>query len=157
MPYSRAELQAALDHYTAVVEQCSASRDWAPFADLFTDDVHYVEHAYGEMHGREVVREWIVNVMEPFPQMRFPSDWVAFDEDEGAVVMQIRNLLDHPTDPDGEPFWFPNWTRLVYAGNNLWSMEEDVYNPNRDAARVVGEYLKAGGRLATSVPAPEHL
>ena len=74
----------------------------------------------------------------------------------GAVVMHIKNLLDHPSDPDGEPFWFPNWTRLVYAGDNLWACEEDIYNPRRDAARVVGGWLTAGGELPTDeIPTPE--
>jgi hypothetical protein len=155
--FTTAELQAALRHYTTVVEGCSASGDWAPFADNFTEDVHYIEHAYGELHGREAVREWIQKVMAPFPHMRFPSDWTAYDEEHGAVVIHIKNLLDHPTDPDGEPFWFPNWTRLVYAGDNLWSSEEDIYNPRRDAARVVGGWLKAGGQLQTDdIPTPQH-
>ena len=93
--------------------------------------------------------------MAPFPHMRFPQGWTAYDEENGAVVMLIKNLLDHPTDPDGEPFWFPNWTRLVYAGDNLWSSEEDIYNPRRDAARVVGAWLAAGGELATDeIPQP---
>ena len=155
--FTQAELQAALEHYTSVVEECSRSGDWAPFGDLFTEDVHYTEHAYGEMDGRETVRAWIQEVMAPFPHMRFPSEWQAWDEENGAVDIHIKNLLDHPTDPDGEPFWFPNWTRLVYAGDNLWSSEEDIYNPNRDAARVVGAWLKAGGKLATDkIPSPKH-
>ena len=124
--YPKAELEAALAHYTKVVEGCSASGDWSPFADLFTEDVHYTEHAYGEMDGRETVRAWITSVMAPFPHMRFPSDWTAYDEENGAVVMLIKNLLEHPTDPRGEPFWFPNWTRLgtcpdgTYAYTRLW-------------------------------------
>ncbi|VBA58489.1 hypothetical protein LAUMK41_03002 [Mycobacterium attenuatum] len=103
----------------------------------------------GVFHGREAVRDWIVAVMAPFPHMRFPTDWTAYDEDDDAVVLAIRNLLDHPTDPNGEPFWFPNWTRLCYAGNGLFCSEEDIYNPNRDAPKVVGAWLQAGGRLAT--------
>jgi SnoaL-like domain len=157
MGYRKAELDEALAHYSAVVQECSRSGDWSPFANLFTPDVHYIEHAYGELHGREAVREWITSVMAPFPHMRFPCDWVAYDEANGAVILMIRNLLDHPTDPDGEPFWFPNWTRLVYAGDNLWSSEEDIYNPRRDAARVVGAWLAAGGRLETDqIPSPQH-
>ena len=47
--------------------------------------------------------------------------------------------------------------RLTYAGDNQWSSEEDIYNPNRDAARVVGAWLKAGGKLATDkIPSPQH-
>ena len=157
MPFTRAELESALAHYSSVVQECSRSGDWAPFADLFTEDVHYVEHAYGELHGREAVREWIQTVMAPFPHMRFPQGWAAYDEQHGAVVLLVKNLLDHPTDPDGEPFWFPNWTRLVYAGDNQWSQEEDIYNPRRVAARVVGAWLAAGGELANDqIPSPKH-
>jgi len=88
--------------------------------------------------------------MAPFPHMRFPNDWVAYEEDNDAVVVMIKNLLDHPTDPNGEPFWFPNWTRLVYAGDGLFSSEEDIYNPNRDAPGVVAAWMQAGGQLAST-------
>ena len=84
--FTREELQAALDHYEAVVDECSRSGDWRPFADLFTEDVTYIEHAYGVMTDRESVREWIVGVMAPFPHMRFSHEWVAYDEDAGAIL-----------------------------------------------------------------------
>ncbi len=142
--FAKDELMAALEHYTRTVDRCSQTGDWAPFADLFTEDVTYVEHAYGVMHGREQVRRWIVDVMAPFPHMRFTHSWVAVDEDAGALVMEIMNILDHPTDPDAE-FGFPNVSRLVYAGDNQWSSEEDVYNPVRDAPAAVGAWLQAGG------------
>ena len=145
--FSRAEIDEALAHYDEVVAECTRSGDWSPYADLFTEDCEYLEHHYGTFHGREAVREWIVGVMAPFPHMRFPQDWVAYDEQNDAVVIGIQNVLDH----GGQSFGFPNVTRLVYAGDNLFSSEEDVYNPARDAARVVGEYLKAGGPLASPV------
>lgn len=154
--FAKIEIEEAVNHYTEVAAGCSASGDWRPFADLFTEDVVYTEHHYGVFHGREAVREWIVDVMAPFPHMRFPSEWIAYDEDNDAVVIMIKNLLDHPTDSNGEPFWFPNWTRLVYAGDGLFSSEEDIYNPNRDAPRVVAEWMRAGGKLATdAIPAPK--
>ncbi|WP_109505572.1 nuclear transport factor 2 family protein [Nocardioides speluncae] len=146
--FTRAELAAAFHHYSAVVDGCATSGDWGPFADLFTEDVHYIEHAYGEFHSREDVRTWIVGVMAPFPHMRFPHEWVAYDEENGAILIGIKNLLDHPTEPGAE-FWFPNWTRLVYAGDGLFSSEEDVYNPHRDAGRVIGEWMSAGGQMLT--------
>lgn len=153
--FRKDELTAALAGYTAVVEVCTRTGDWAPFADLFTEDCVYTEHAYGVFEGREAVRTWIVDVMRPFPHMRFPTDWVAYDEENGALVIGIRNVLDHPA---GEPveFGFPNWTRLVYAGDGLFSSEEDIYNPMRDAPRVVGAWIKAGGRPATEVPSITH-
>jgi hypothetical protein len=145
--FSRDELERALTHYSQVVDCCSETGDWSPFADLFTDDVEYIEHAYGTMHGREEVRRWIVSVMKPFPHMRFPHHWIAFDEPNDAIVVGIKNLLDHPTEP-GVEFWFPNTTRLVYAGDGLFASEEDIYNPARDAPRVIGEWLQAGGQMA---------
>ena len=148
--FSRAEVEQVVRHYTTVVEGCSSSGDWRPFADLFAEDVVYTEHHYGVFRGREAVRDWIVAVMAPFPHMRFPNDWVAYDEDNDAVVVMIKNLLDHPTDPNGEPFWFPNWTRLVYAGDGLFSSEEDIYNPNRDAPGVIAAWMQAGGQLAST-------
>jgi hypothetical protein len=84
--FTRAEIEQAVQNYTTVVEGCSASGDWRPFADLFTEDVVYIEHHYGVFHGREAVRDWIVAVMAPFPHMRFPSGWTAYDEDNDAVV-----------------------------------------------------------------------
>nr|WP_240945613.1 nuclear transport factor 2 family protein [Rhodococcus sp. HNM0569] len=140
-------MRAALKHYGGVVDECSRTRDWRPFADLFTPDVEYIEHAFGTFHGREAVREWIVDVMSPYPHMRLRHDWVAVDVDNDAVVAQICNILDHPDEP-GVEFTFPNVSRLVYAGDLQFSSQEDVYNPARDAPQVVGEWIAAGGRLA---------
>jgi len=81
--------------------------------------------------------------------MTFPQDWYAIDEENGAIVFQCQNRLEHPTDPGGEPFQFPSWTRLVYGGAMKWKMEEDVYNPARDAPRVIAAWIEAGGKLAT--------
>jgi predicted SnoaL-like aldol condensation-catalyzing enzyme len=144
--FSRQELQEALDRYSRAVDGFSESGDWSGFADLFTEDVVYTEHSYGVFQGREAVRKWIVDVMKPFPKMRFSHEWVAFDEDNDAMVVCIRNILDHPSDSSVD-LWFPNWSRVVYAGDGLFSSQEDVYNPHRDAPRVVGEWLQAGGKL----------
>jgi hypothetical protein len=108
--------------------------------------VTYIEHGFGLFRGREEVRRWIVDVMEPYPDMRFAHTWVAVDEDNGALVMEIRNILDHPTDP-GVEFSFPNVSRHVYAGDNQFSSEEDVYNPARDAGDAIRAWIEAGGRL----------
>src|SRR5947208_12003166 len=98
------------------------------------------------MHGRDAGREWIVKVMAPFPHMRLRHEWVAFDEDNGAIVVCINNVLDHPTER-GVEFGFPNFTRVVYAGGGLFSSQEDVYNPARDAPAAVGAWLRAGGAM----------
>ncbi len=147
--FTRTELEEALAMYNKVHERASQTGDWNPWADLFTEDAVYKEHAYGEFHGREEIRKWIVDVMAPYPKMSFPQDWVAFDEENGAIVMCVQNVWLHPTDPANHDFGFPNWTRLVYAGDGKFSAEEDIYNPFRDAPRVMKGWLAAGGKFAT--------
>ena len=146
--FSRAELESALRLYNSARDRASATGDWNIWADVFTEDADYVEHAYGVFKGREQIRDWITKVMAPFPHMTFPQNWVAYDEEAAAIVFQCQNRLEHPTDPGGEPFQFPSWTRLVYAGGGKFSSEEDVYNPARDGSRVVGAWIAAGGKLA---------
>jgi len=146
--YERKELETALRAYNAARDAASETGDWTIWSEMFTDDADYIEHAYGTFKGKDRIREWIVKVMAPFPNMTFPQDWVVFDEETGTVVFQCQNRLEHPTDPNGEPFQFPSWTRLTYAGDGKWCCEEDVYNPARDANRVIGAWLKAGGKFA---------
>jgi hypothetical protein len=144
---TRDEMERAFARYCEVREQAIASGDWRPWAALFTEDARYVEHAYGEFHGRRAIEDWIVGVMEPFPTMTFPNDWVVLDPEQRIVVFQCQNRLPHPVDPKGPPFEFPTWTKLDYAGDGLWSGEEDVYNPKK-AAEVIQSWIRAGGRLA---------
>jgi len=151
--YSRAELDAALRTYNTARDRACETGDWSIWADLFTDDAEYIEHAYGTFAGKAAIRDWIIKVMAPFPAMTFPQDWVSYDEEQGAIVFQCQNRLPHPTDPNGPVFEFPNWTRLVYAGDGKFSSEEDIYNPARDANRVIGAWLKAGGKFAAPLQA----
>jgi SnoaL-like domain len=147
--FSRAELEGALAEYNKVADRCTETGDWSPFADQFTEDCVYEEHGYGTFHGREAVRTWIVDVMAPFPHMRFAHLWDAYDDENDAVVFGIRNILDHPTDAD-TVFEFPNFSRIVYAGDGLWSSEEDVYNPARDAPDAIKGWLAAGGKFESA-------
>ncbi len=149
--FTREELEQALEIYNKARDEASQTGDWSIWASVFTEDAHYVEHVYGEFDGRDAIRDWITKVMAPFPHMTFPQDWVAFDEENDAIVFQCQNRLEHPTDPNGKPFQFPSWTRLIYAGNGQFSYEEDVYNPMRDANQVVSEWIKAGGKLASDM------
>ncbi len=144
--FSREELEEALKIYNEAHRKASETGDWSIWASLFTEDSEYIEHAYGEFHGREEIEKWIKAVMAPFPHMTFPQDWCCIDEENDAIIMCVQNTLRHPTDP-GKKFSFPNWTRLVYAGNGKFSSEEDIYNPARDAEREVVAWLQAGGRF----------
>ncbi len=143
MAYTREEISAALKSYQLAAAEGGATGNWRPWVECFTPDQHYIEHFYGEFEGREVVFDWISSTMGkwPFTHMReFPWDWATIDEEQGWVVGQLQNRFVDPG--DGQVYQGANWTRLVYAGDGLFSSEEDVYNP-AEMALVVTEWLAA--------------
>ena len=47
--WSRAELEKAFHDYQDAVVDVGKTWDWASYADHFTEDAEYVEHALGNM------------------------------------------------------------------------------------------------------------
>ncbi len=116
-----AEVERAFRHYwhTGMIRE-----DWDAWAELFTEDAVYDERVLGTMRGREAIRQWIVPLMEQYGEIYGIYDWHAVDP-SGRVVFRMLNRRDHPS---GRGFTdFPGVTVLQYAGNNLWSHEEDYW------------------------------
>jgi uncharacterized protein (TIGR02246 family) len=140
--FTKAELTAAHDRYIEQAAEAVRTGDWNAWADRFTEDAVYVEHHYGTFHGREEIRAWIVKTMVDVPDMYFPWEWRFFDEDTGRVVGLCWNTMP---DPDGNgPYRGAAWTLLEYAGDGLWSYEEDMYNP-AEFQEMLGRWVAAGG------------
>jgi hypothetical protein len=139
MAYTRAELQAGFQHYQDTVQRAADSGDWNLFVDLFTEDATYSEHCYGSFTGREQIRRWALRTMTAFPgnvMPSFPVAWSVLDPERGWIVCEVRNLLRDPG--DGSAHEASNYTRLFYAGDGMFSFEEDVYNPAKFQQAVVG-------------------
>jgi SnoaL-like domain len=137
MGFERDEIVAAFERYSAAAAEAAHTSDWRPWVECFTPDVHYIEHHYGEFHGRDALLTWITETMTawPFTPMReFQWDWVTIDPEQGWVVGQVQNRFVDPG--DGRVYQAANWARLVYAGDGLFSSEEDVYNPYTFAPMV---------------------
>ena len=148
--WSRAEIEDAFRRYQGAAADAAATGDWNGWADLFTEDATYIEHHYGTFEGREAIRAWIQETMSTPPgnQMpEFPIGWYVVDEDRGWIVCQVWNRMADPG--DGSVHEEYNITLLKYAGDGLWSYEEDVYNPARFGAMVKGWY-ETKKRLASS-------
>ena len=143
--FSLDELRGAFEQFARVSDECAISADFNAFADLFTEDCTYVEHVFGEMHGRQAVRQWIVPLMTEYPNslMTYTHDWVLFDEQNGRVVLCARTHM--PDLGDGIDYSTTNWTRIDYAGDGLWWREEDIYNPEHFGA-LLTSWLAAKAR-----------
>ena len=141
--WTRQELEDAFATYQNAAAKAARTGDWAPWADLFTDDAEYVEHLFGTMHGRDAIRSWISETMSTYPgnaMPAFPIGWSVIDEERGWVVCQVWNRMADPG--DGSVHQAYNFTLLKYAGDGLWSYEEDVYNP-LEAQQVIEAWTAA--------------
>ena len=112
---------------------------WSEWADLFAPDARYVEHILGTRHGREEIRGWIVPIMAKYPEIYTAYEWHMLDE-SGRVVVYMQNRRDHPSGTG--VIDFPGVTLLQYAGDGLWSLEEDFWAVPQ-AQRAFQEYADA--------------
>ncbi|MFW0785519.1 nuclear transport factor 2 family protein [Gordonia sp. CPCC 206044] len=128
--FTHAELDTAFADFQRTVAEIAVSRDWDRYADMFTVDADYIEHALGTMSGRDEIRAWIWKTMTTFPgshMTAFPSLWHVVDAPTGRVICEVDNPMRDPG--DGSLITATNLTILTYAGDGLWQCEEDVYNP----------------------------
>jgi hypothetical protein len=128
--FNRKELEDAFAQYQKIALKAGTSGDWNPWADQFTEDATYIEHLFGSYGGREAIRRWICSTMAEFPNCEmkyFPIEWYMIDVKRGWVSCQVWNRMVDPG--DGSLHQAYNFTLLKYAGDGLWSYEEDVYNP----------------------------
>jgi hypothetical protein len=59
----------------------------------------------------------------------FPSLWHVIDEDTSRVICELDNPMRDPG--DGTIISATNISIITYAGDGLWSRQEDIYNPLR--------------------------
>ena len=138
--FERAEVEEAYHHFVAVGD----AGDWSAWADLHTKDGLWIEHAFGEIRGREAIRKKILELMAPVPMMVFPVEFYMIEGNR--VVYYPWQVMPDPTGGD-EVFRFGCVTILEFAGNGEFSLQEDLYNP-REGEAVIKRWMAAGGRFA---------
>lgn len=138
--FSRSEVEQAYQQFVAVGD----SGDWNAWADLHSEDGLWVEHHLGTFTGREAIRKGISDVMKPVPMMVFPVEWHMIEGNR--VVYYPWQVMPDPKGGDAV-YRFGCITILEYAGNGLWSYQEDLYNP-KEAGKVMKAWMAAGGKLA---------
>lgn len=130
--FTRAQLSDAFAVFEETVDRAARTRDWDEWVAHYTPEVDYIEHAAGVMKGREHVREWIRRTMTTFPgshMTAFPTLWHVIDTERGRVICELDNPMRDPG--DGTRISATNISIISYAGDGMWSRQEDVYNPVR--------------------------
>ncbi|WP_162527111.1 nuclear transport factor 2 family protein [Sphingomonas solaris] len=123
--FPREEVEAALARYFALAGEAAETGDWNAWADLFTEDAVYIEHAFGILRGREGIRAWVTAVTGAKPtDLRMTDEWHVIDND--LCIVYASNWRADPA--GGDPYQFNAVAMLCYAGNGQWCYEEDVYN-----------------------------
>ncbi|MBW2495855.1 MAG: nuclear transport factor 2 family protein [Deltaproteobacteria bacterium] len=142
--FSRSEVESAFAEFYKV--GC-VDEDWTTWARMFTEECDYVEHFWGRMTKRSEVELWINAVMAGVPEIYTVLYWYVIDDE--MVVWKLQNRRDNP-DPDGPPYFdFPGLSVARYAGDGLWSYEEDYWAVNgaRETAQL---YAQACEKMGTS-------
>jgi hypothetical protein len=132
------EIQDAVDRYLHIRQDIDAGDDtWASMANVFTDDVVYVDPAWGRIEGIVELREFLRESMAGLEDWRFPVDSSAISRDRAFIhwtqVLPVSR-------PDGTPYQQSGMSLLVYGGGGKFRFAEDILN----MAHVVAD-LKAGG------------
>ncbi|HEX7409795.1 MAG TPA: nuclear transport factor 2 family protein [Candidatus Binatia bacterium] len=136
--FSRQEIEAAWRTRMALQD----ADDWEGFGKTFTADAVYIEHQFGVFAGRDRILAWLVPVMEYCKDWTYPVEWVAIDGNR--VVHKWQNRLPGQK-PDGTYYEFAGITVMLYAGNGMFSFQEDIYNQH-ELDKVLKEWHAARSR-----------
>ncbi len=129
--FPRQEVEAAIKRYFELANQCAASGNWNPWADLFTEDAIYIEHSFGVIRGgREGIRKWVMGATKGLPtDMRMGLEWFMIDGDRCMFYCPNR----WPAPDGGKPFRYAMVSIMAYAGDGQWCYEEDIANTHEQA------------------------
>lgn len=146
--HPRDEVVAAVEHYCALRERIELGEaSWIDLADVFTDDVVFIDPAWGRVEGITELRSFLVDSMKGLEDWNFPIEFVAIDGDN-VVIKWIQQLPG--TRPDGTRYQQSGSSTLIYAGDGKFRYEEDLLN----MAHVLEDLAASGWRPHPGFNAP---
>ena len=147
--YPRAELEAMVQLWLDTNRRCEEALDWAPLADLYTEDASYGWNVGPNDEfmavGRDEIRELAVGLeMVGFGGWTYPYQRVLIDDVQGEVLGLWKQVAD-ATRPDGSHYEIAglggSWFR--YGGDQRWSWQRDFFDVG-NATAVFIEMIQAG-------------
>lgn len=146
--HPREEVEAAVEHYCALRERIELGEaDWIDLADVFTDDVVFIDPAWGRVEGITELRMFLVDSMKGLEDWSFPIEFVAIDGDN-VVIKWVQELPG--TRPDGSRYRQSGSSTMIYAGDGKFCYEEDLLN----MAHVLEDLAASGWRPRAGFNAP---
>lgn len=130
----RGEIEAAIENYLDIRRAAvSGERPWSDLAEVFTDDIVFIDCVWGRHQGREAVVQFLADSMAGLEDWDFPHLWQLIDGDR--VVLGFTNRLPG-TRPDGEPWDVEGVSILHYAGDGRFSYEYDLFSESNLDAQI---------------------
>jgi hypothetical protein len=138
--YPRAEMEEMVERWLQANRDAEAAGDWAPMAQLYTENATYGWN-YGPKEnfmavGRDEIREIALGLeMGGLGGWQYPYQEILIDEVKGHVVGFWRQIAD-ATRADGSHYEVAgiggSWFR--YAGGYQWSWQRDWFDYGNAAA-----------------------
>jgi len=120
------EARATYRRYVATREKVHRGEvPWSALAEYFTEDVVFLDPAWGRTEGRTDVIKFLDDSMAGLESWTFPEEWTMVEGDR--VVSFWWNRLPGTTS-DGRPLQAPGVSILRYAGDGRFDYELDVLN-----------------------------
>lgn len=120
----REEIEATVERYVDVRRRIDAGElTWAALVPFFTDDVVFIDPAWGRIEGIEAFARFLEESMAGLDDWTFPVEFTAVVDDN--VVIKWSELFPRA---DGTTAAQSGWSRLIYAGDGKFRYEEDVLN-----------------------------
>jgi len=122
--HPREEIEATVAQYVAIREQIDAGNaTWADLIPFFTDDVVFIDPAWGRIEGIDAFARFLEESMAGLDDWKFPVEFTAIENDN--VIVKWTEVI--PT-PDGTAATQSGFSRLIYAGDGKFRYEEDLLN-----------------------------
>jgi ketosteroid isomerase-like protein len=142
--FPREEMEQMVERWLETNRRCEESGDWAPLADMYTEDATYGWNLGPNTEvmavGQDEIREICLgSEMEGLEGWTYPYEEILIDDGNGQVVGFWRQIAD-ATRPDGSPYEVAglaaSWFR--YGGDGRWSWQRDFF----DFGNVVALFME---------------
>jgi ketosteroid isomerase-like protein len=130
----REEIEAAIEQYLELRRAAiTGERPWSDLAEVFTDDIVFVDPVWGRHEGRDHVVQFLRDSMAGLDDWDFPHLWQMIDGDK--VVLGFTNRLPGRR-PDGGHWDVESVSVLDYAGDGRFLREADFFSESNLYAQL---------------------